>query len=275
MGVIFGSDAFRATSPKNDIGFPLSELRGRSFIKPVATGDDMLRGLLAMNPDYCIHLVEDQTESSAERHGGDAFRHLKKHVYSMVKQRAQSGGETHHYERWLRTWWQPREPSHKFFARLTTRRRMIACASPQARPIFAFISTKFVPTNTLQVFAFDDDFSFGIIQSGLHWAWTKAKGGRVTERIRYTNEVWTTFPWPQEPTENEVTAVAAAARNLRHVRDTLMKENGWSLRALHQAAEVPGPHPLKDAQAALDEAVHGAYGMPADQEPTRVPPRAQ
>jgi hypothetical protein len=120
----------------------------------------------------------------------------------------------------------------------------------------------------MQIFAFDDDYSFGIIQSSLHWAWTKAKGGKVTERIRYTSEVWRTFPWPQEPSETEVAAAAAAARELRRVRDTLMKENGWSLRALYQAAEIPGPHPLKEAQAALDQAVAQAYGMPADQEAT-------
>ena len=47
-----------------------------------------------------------------------------------------------------------------------------------------------------------------------------------------------------------------------------MTDNGWSLRALHRAAEVDGPHPLKDAQRALDEAVAEAYGMPSDQEVT-------
>ncbi len=120
----------------------------------------------------------------------------------------------------------------------------------------------------MQVFAFDDDYSFGIIQSGLHWAWTRAKGGKVRADIRYTSAVWTTFPWPQEPSEAEVVAVAEAARNLRRVRDTLMKDNGWSLRVLYQAAEVPGPHPIKDAHAALDEAIHAAYGMPRDQEAT-------
>ena len=108
--------------------------------------------------------------------------------------------------------------------------------------------------------------SFGIIQSGPHWEWTKAKGGKVRADIRYTNEVWTTFPWPQEPREEEVVAVAAAGRELRRVRAELMHDNGWSLRALYQAAEVPGPHPLKDAQAALDEAVRRAYGMPEGQD---------
>ena len=46
-----------------------------------------------------------------------------------------------------------------------------------------------------------------------------------------------------------------------------MAEYGCSLRQLYQAADVDGPHPLKDAQAALDAAVVEAYGIPADQDP--------
>jgi hypothetical protein len=120
----------------------------------------------------------------------------------------------------------------------------------------------------MQVFAFDDDYSFGIIQSHAHWAWLRAKGGKVRQDIRYTNEVWRTFPWPQEVSAPAAARVAAAARKLRAMREQLMDANGWSLRALHQAAKVEGPHPLKDAQRALDEAVAEAYGMPSDQEVT-------
>lgn len=47
-----------------------------------------------------------------------------------------------------------------------------------------------------------------------------------------------------------------------------MEQNDWSLRDLYRSAEVEGPHPLKDAQAALDAAVEAAYGKPADQEAT-------
>ena len=46
-----------------------------------------------------------------------------------------------------------------------------------------------------------------------------------------------------------------------------MADNAWSLRQLYQAAEVDGPHPLKDAQAALDAAVADAYSIPAEQAP--------
>lgn len=145
--------------------------------------------------------------------------------------------------------------------------RMLVCPKVSSRPAFAFISNHFVPNDTLKLFAFDDDYSFGIMQSRLHWEWTKARGSRVRSDIQYTAAVWQTFPWPQDPTDEQVAAVAEAGRALRRTRDTLMAENGWSLRQLYQAAEVEGSHPLKDAQIALDSAVADAYGIPPDQAP--------
>jgi hypothetical protein len=185
----------------------------------------------------------------------------------MVGKRAESGEHTEHYQRWIKTWWQPHWPRSDFFAGLSTSARMICCSNPQARPIFAFLSTAFVPTNTMQVFAFQDDYSFGIIQSSLHWNWLQAKGGKVSVRPRYTTDVWRTFPWPQQVTAAHVENVARAGRELRATRRELMAANRWSLRALYQAADVPGPHPLKLAQARLDDAVAAAYDLPADQDP--------
>ncbi len=265
MGVIFGHEAFRSSG---DEGFSVAAVGMKSFVRPVATGDDMLRGKLPISPDYSIYLGAFDTESRAKAAGGKAFEHLKAYVYPLVKERAESGKHTEHYVRWLRTWWRPHWPRDDFFTELGAKQRFVACSNPQARPIYAFLSSRFVPTNTMQVFAFDDDYSFGVIQSHAHWAWLKAKGGKVRQDIRYTNEVWTTFPWPQEVSEAAIVSVAAAARELRATRERLMESNGWSLRALHQAAEVDGVHPLKDAQRALDHAVSEAYGMPSDQDVT-------
>jgi hypothetical protein len=259
-GVNFGHQAFRSDCP----GFPLSAREVLPSIRPVATGDDLLRGKLSVTPDYCIYL-ESGTEAEARATGGAAFEYLKERVLPVVKGRAASRADANIYASWVRRWWQPWAPRTDFFARLRRSTRILVVPKVSSRPIFAFVSAKFIPNDTLAVFACDDDYSFGIIQSRLHWEWTKAKGGKVRADIRYTNDVWTTFPWPQEPAEHEVTAVAAAARNLRRIRDTLMKDNGWSLRELYQAAEVTGPHPLSTGQAALDDAVRQAYGMPGDQ----------
>jgi SAM-dependent methyltransferase len=256
-GVNFGHEAFRSGS----VGFPLSQLGALPSIRPVATGDDILRGKLSTAPDYCIYL-DCATEREARAQGRAAFKYLEEHVFPVIQGRVESRTDANIYASWIRRWWQPWAPRTDFFAGIRGNTRVLVIPLVAARPVFVFISAKFIPNNTLAVFVPDDDYSFGIIQSGPHWDWTKAKGGKVAERIRYTNDVWTTFPWPQEPREEEVVAVAAAGRELRRVRAALMHDNSWSLRALYQAAEVPGPHPLKDAQAALDEAVRRAYGIP-------------
>lgn len=262
MGVIFGHEAFRSTFH----GFPFATACNQAVVRPVAAGDDMLRGILIREPDRCIYLTGCANEQEARTRGGAAFDHLKAHVYPWLKERTETGKDTGDYATWLRRWWQPQKSREDFFAATAGKRRVIVCSNPQARPVFVFLSTEFVPTNTLQIFGFEDDYTFGVIQSSLHWAWTKAMGGKVTERIRYTNEVWRTFPWPQVPTDDAVLAVARAARELRRVRDELMGQNGWSLRAMYQAAEIEGPHPLREAQTALDAAVKTAYDAPIYQD---------
>ncbi len=265
MGVIFGHAAFRSSGPA---GFSVAAMGETKHVRPVATGDDMLRGKLASAPEYCIDLTAYPTEAEARRAGGKTFEHLHRSVYPYLQGRAAGGGQTNDFSHWLRTWWQPQKPRREFFRGVGGLRRVMVCSKIQARPVYSFLSLLFVPSDTMQVFAFDDDYTFGILQSYAHWAWLRAKGGRVRQDIRYTSEVWTTFPWPQEVSEAAVLQVAAAARGLRATRDRLIEANGWSLRALHQAADVDGPHPLKDAQRALDEAVAEAYQMPSDQEVT-------
>jgi hypothetical protein len=117
------------------------------------------------------------------------------------------------------------------------------------------------------VFAFADDYSFGVLQSGIHWAWFTAKCSTLTERFRYTSDtVFDTFPWPQSPTLAQVKAVAEAARSLRALRREIMQNNGWSLRDLYRTLETPGTNRLRDAHAALDSGVRAAYGMKATED---------
>lgn len=186
----------------------------------------------------------------------------------MVKGRAESGNETKHYEAWIKRWWQPRWFAAEFLRATRTLPRLVACSRHASRPIFMFLDPRFLPTESLQLFSFCDDYTFGVLQSNLHWAWAVGIGSKIKEDTRYTTDVWRTFPWPQDPSDAHIEAVASAAREVRRVRAELMETNQWSLRQLHQAAEVEGLHPLKDAQAALDAAVADAYGMPPDQGPT-------
>lgn len=141
----------------------------------------------------------------------------------------------------------------------------IHCGRVTKRPIFTFVDHTVSPNDALMVFAYDDDYTFGILQSDIHWKWFAARCSTLKSDPRYTsNTVWDSFPWPQEPTEAAMKRVAEAAVFLRSTRDQLALKHNLSLRALYRSLELPGKSPLKDAQAALDDAVRAAYGMEAD-----------
>jgi hypothetical protein len=72
---------------------------------------------------------------------------------------------------------------------------------------------------TFSCFAFSDDYSFGILQSGIHWSWFIATCSKLKGDFRYTPEsVFDTFPWPQKPKHEDIKAVAEAAVTLRALR---------------------------------------------------------
>lgn len=130
--------------------------------------------------------------------------------------------------------------------------------------MFVFVDARVHPSDALQVFALEDDYSFGILQSTIHWEWFKARCSTLTERFRYTSDsVFDTFPWPQTPSAPAVGRVAKAARALRDARRKAAAANGESLRDLYRTLDLPGDNPLKNAQSDLDRAVRGAYEMAA------------
>jgi type II restriction/modification system DNA methylase subunit YeeA len=172
-----------------------------------------------------------------------------------------------HHQNFLNQWWKLSYGRARLITALQPVSRYIVCARVTKRPIFAFIDPKIRPNDALQVFVFEDDYSFGILQSAVHWAWFTNRCSTLTERYRYTsNTVWDSFPWPQQPTKKAVENVAAAAVELRNVRTELMKDHKLSLRQLYASIEKPGAHPLKDVHQKLDGAVRKAYGMSAHED---------
>ncbi len=201
------------------------------------------------------------------------FAHLKRHVLPDVENTLEiakkTGSDmvearTEHLNRWW-TFWARRSELRVWIKR---HRRVLAGSRTQRWPfVFEFVATSIVPGDALQLFAFDDDYSFALLQSRLHCEWYKAKAARLKNEEDYnysTASVFNTFPWPQKPTVRRVRAVAKVGREVRRVRaDALSKIKG-GLRAVYRGLELPGRNPLKDAHAALDKAVMEAYGFSFD-----------
>ena len=169
-----------------------------------------------------------------------------------------------HHANFLKTWWQMSYPRAKLMVRLAGMKRYVVCGQVTKRPIFDFVSTKISPNAALTVFTHQDDYSFGILQSSVHWLWFDERCSTIKSDPRYTsNTVFDSFPWPQNPTLKQVKAVASAAVALRELRRDLCSEHGLTLRELYRSIELPGDHPLKSATAELDKTVRAAYGMKA------------
>jgi hypothetical protein len=177
----------------------------------------------------------------------------------------------------LGKWWLFHRRRPEMISKISQMERYIVCPEVSKRPIFEFVSNAIHPDNKLIVFTFEDDYSFGILQSNQHWEWWLARGATLSDTPAYTpNTVFDTFPWPQHPAPAQVKAVAEAGRALHEYRRGAMTRNPkLTLRELYRSLELPGKNPLKDLHAALDAAVLAAYAFPPPSESPLPSPLGQ
>lgn len=198
-----------------------------------------------------------------------AFKHIENQVLPDIMAKAQDEHESEsvrkaHLQRWWMHW---RNRADRLEAMQTIKGRCIACSRVTKRPIFVFISNNIRPADALQTFIFDDDYSYGILQSNIHWLWFVTKCAKLCERFTYNpSSVFDTFPWPQSPSIKQIDTVAQAGREIRQIREQALKNIKGGLRAVYRTLELPGKNPLKDAHAALDNAVLDAYGFSAKED---------
>jgi hypothetical protein len=218
-----------------------------------------------MPPEYLIDFA-DRTLAEAQRYPA-LLAHLERTVLPDWRANAEqefrrTNRPTGEHQNRLQTWWQLKRPRPQLQLQLSKIPRYIACSRVTKRPIFAFLDSLIKPDSSLTVFAAADDYTFGVLQSSVHWAWFQARCSTLKRDHRYTsNTVFDSFPWPQSPSLKIIKTIADAAVALRATRDHLMRTNAWTLRTLHKLLETTPDLPLHAAQQALDAAVRAAYGI--------------
>lgn len=235
-----------------------------TLISPYMIGDEVLSG--AAGPTRFLLDFGQRTIIQAQSFGA-AFDHVRDSVLPYRQQEAEKGKDKNdkmrpHHKAFLDRWWQLSWGRADMLAQLALLSRYLVCSRVTKRPIFAFVSSSVRPGDALQVFAFADDYSFGILQSSAHWHWFVAKCSKLKSDFRYTPEsVFNTFPWPQTPTIVQIDAIAKAGKEIRQIRSESLKDLDGGLRVLYRTLDLPGKNPLRDAHAALDKAVLDAYGF--------------
>jgi hypothetical protein len=262
-GQVAGHNGF-VLQPKEAIELLKIDPRNRDVMHPFLIGRDMLNG--DGSPSEWVIDFQTRTVIEAGTYAAP-FQRIQNLVLPTRTQKADEGktadGEQRsHHKAFLKYWWRHSFDRPEMIALLAAIPRYIVCSDTTKRPIFAFISSEIRPDHKLRVFAFPDDYSFGVLQAHAHWLWFVTKCSKLKSDFNYTSStVFDTFAWPQAPFPKAINAVAEAGREIRRIRAEALQYHKGGLRALYRTLELPGANPLKDAHAALDAAVLAAYGF--------------
>ncbi len=164
----------------------------------------------------------------------------------------------------MRHWWQLWRRRGDMVDAITALPRYIALsrvAVETRQSVYAFVSPEIRPGDALQVFAFSDDYSLGVLHSTYHRMYFEERCSKMRVDLRYTpNTVFDTFPWPQAPTSDAVREVAECAAGIVELQRASLAD-GMTLGALYDSLSDPGRNPLRTLQKALDAAVAELYGF--------------
>ena len=263
-----GHDGFRVDASE------ASRLRKEgsgNVIFPYLNGDELLGATYESAPRFIIDFGDrDIFEARKYPAALDIVsdRVLGDWQQGAADEKKSTGRDTGEHQSRLKTWWQLKRKRRRMTNAIEKIPRYVVCVRHTKRPIFEFLSSRVRPDSALTVFPLADDYSFGVLQSPVHFEWFIARCSTLKADFRYTSDtVFDAFPWPQKPTRGQIKVVAEAAVALRGLRRETMRKLNYSLRDLYRTLDQPGDNPLRHAHARLDAAVREAYGMADDADP--------
>ena len=119
-----------------------------------------------------------------------------------------------------------------------------------------FLDSSFIPADSATIIPEATLYHFGILQSNVHMAWTRAVCGRLEMRYRYSKDiVYNNFPWCN-PTPEQKARIEKTAQAILDAR-SLYPDS--SLADLYD--ELTMPSELRKAHQDNDRAVMAAYGF--------------
>ena len=267
--------------PEKAREFIAQDERNKDVIFPYLRGDDMLSNSSGCPGDYVIDFEKHDMLSA--RSYKTIFQRIESQVLPNRRQKAAEELERNnalrlvnpkarinrHYQNALNSWWKHIYGRRDLKRTVSPLTRYIIASRTSLYQAFEFVSPGIVISDGIQAFTFEDDYTFGILQSRLHWLWWKAKGGSrgtLNPRATYVSDIFDTFPFPQNSSSEQVKAVAAAGREIHEYRRANMaNRDDLSLREMYRLMEeLPGKYVLRDLHETLNQSVLAVYGFDPD-----------
>lgn len=226
--------------------------KNAEVVRPYLIGDDITEEVAQQPRRWIIDFGLLTLEQAVEYEG----------PMRLVRERVKPVRAENRRQAYRNFWWrfaEPRPGLRKMFEPLD---RYIAGNAQGKRFLFCWQDASVCPSNLVNVFAFDDDFSMGVLTSSVHQAWAEAEMSTLRVDRRYTpTSCFGTFPWPDPPPAKRE-AVAEASRALLARRSGICQEQGLGLTDLYNLMDEGGFRDLDDLHESLNGEVAAAYGWP-------------
>ena len=217
---------------------------------------------------WVIDFGENMTAAEAALYEGP-FEYVRAVVYPRRE---------HHREKVQREkWWLHARPSPKYRKIMATQYRYLATPVVSKHRVFVWLDRDVLVDHAIVVFAFEDDYYLGVLQSRAHEIWARRLATQVRDSesgCRYTPQsTFETFPFPwpprQEPNDSAlVKAIREAAGELVSKRDDWLSLQGASADELRERTLTnlynASPTWLTNAHHKLDEAVFAGLWLARD-----------
>jgi hypothetical protein len=182
----------------------------------------------------------------------------------IVRERVKPARDKNSDKGFKEFWWRFGRPRGEMRVALSGLSRYIAGTAQGKRPLFVWCDPLWCPSNLVNVFAFDDDYYFGVLSSIAHTAWAWERSSTLKGDLRYTpTTAFATFPWPDPVDDNLRAAVDDVVREMVQLRSQHCAKGGFGLTRLYNNLDEGGYRDLADCHLRLDRAVAACYGWPA------------
>ncbi|MBX4171856.1 hypothetical protein K3M35_25035 [Rhodococcus sp. DMU2021] len=159
-------------------------------------------------------------------------------------------------------WWKFWRPRPEMRKALASKSRYLVSTLTGKRLLFTWADKDWCPSNLVGAFAFDDDYSIGILTSTAFDAWVWNESSTMKDDLRFTpSTAFETYPWPS-PTSAERQHVAEAARDLINRRQEISRTEQIGLTALYNRVDEGAYSDLFNLHKRLDAAVADCYHWP-------------
>ncbi len=241
---------FDLTIEEGEALLALDDADYADVVKPYLVGDDIAKDPYQAPRRYITDFADRKLEEAMAYPA----------ALSIVRERVKPMRDGNAMKRRREQWWLFGSGASTMRNALKNRSRFIAANSQGKRFLFTWQDQVVCPSNLTNVFAFDDDYSMGVLLSSTHGAWALSEGSTLRVDLRYTpTSCFETFPWP-EPKEAQRQSIAELSRSLLELRGEICEREQIGLTTLYNQVDDGAWQDLARAHRELDRAVAKAYG---------------